>query len=362
MLTVGYWSYLELIELEKIFVNRQDEFVRFRHRLIEHILTKVCDDLLPQPSKSYPIILENLDRINRIFVEGEKSKVMILCFQMIYFSISKSPYRAEQIQYQVKKIPATRNSKHLKFLFKVASALVSMSQGKPDDGLILLLGVIRDIDELQTKSSERLKRKYIILHFQCYYWTALFYQKKRWYAESVKYCLKGVALFEKELPEYEADHEFRVLYIEMVKIANESNYSLGKLDRIESRLTGLEAKQVAVVKPKKNTDYQDLEIVDLDEPSYSPDDLGSCWRTTTEMRESTGESTRRQIRDNTRSNQKSARLNTKITTEDPRHPNISIEEMQANYLKSRVAGLDSTKKINYDLYNVNQRLSRRLEY
>lgn len=200
---------LEFVELRVIFGEDYDGYANFRHRLAESVLSKSSPLLFPQAQKKYLAVLDKLLEINEIYVEGRKTRMMLLCQKAIYLSRSKNQFMAEQLVEDIRSELDAKEDRYLKLAVKYASGHVNLNQNKLDLAAVNFISVISDLYD--SSHDIKAKKRFQLLYIGSIYWMAKCHHLKKQYGETTKYCDK-LLTFLSSSPEFEGDEECQAYY------------------------------------------------------------------------------------------------------------------------------------------------------
>lgn len=243
--------------MKEIFGEDYRGFNKFRQRLLENIVMRTSYLLFPTPSHSFLVIIENLGKLNCIYIDSRKSLAFVDLYHAIYLSRAKSPYKAAEIL-QALKTELSPEDHYLGLLYKYAAGINKLSLNQTDDALVELIRLVSTLQQQDAEEKSRTKRRYLIILYSSIYWAAAAYNQKRWFSDCVKYCKLGTDMFETDLPDHSQDLEFISYYEKMAELAQEARQAISRQFRIERKLREIDAVVPANLRPSKNSDYKQL--------------------------------------------------------------------------------------------------------
>lgn len=246
-----------MLELKEIFGEDYRGFNKFRQRLLENIIMRTSYLLFPTPALSFLTVIENLGKLNSIFINCNQSLVYVKLYSSIYLSRSKSPFKATEILQKLK-INLPHEDYFLNLLYRLATGINKLSLNQTDDALVELIRLVSSLQQQEAAEKTRTKRSYLIILFSSIYWAAAAYFQKRWFSDCIKYCKMGADMFETDLPDYNQDLEFISYYEKMSELVQDAKQSISRQFRIERKLREIDAVVPDNLKPFKNSDYKQL--------------------------------------------------------------------------------------------------------
>ena len=213
--------------------------------------------LFPAPSHSFLTVIENLGKLNCIYIDCRQSLAFVELYHAIYLSRAKSPFKATEILQELKK-ELSSEDRYLQLLFKYATGINKLSLNQTDDALVELIRLVSTLQQQDAEEKTRMKRRYLIILYSSIYWAAAAYYQKRWFSDCVKYCKLGTDMFETDLPDHSQDFEFISYYEKLAELALEARQAISRQFRIERKLKEIDAVVPAHLRPSKNSDYKQL--------------------------------------------------------------------------------------------------------
>lgn len=276
----------KLKELREIFCEKDEDFLKFRRRLIELILAKISDLIFPQVNKQYLTVLNYLVKMNSIDIVDSKTDCLLALHRSLYYVSNNCPLKAETLLDEAEK-KEDRDDRYLQNLITYIRGLIESSLNRHSSANISFLGLIVQIRNLEKDLSSgqeaqltdplpalehsrddslppaqelvrRPQRKFYLLLLLSYLKAGTSFKAQRFYPDSSKYLQEGLTLFEEELPEHQEDPEFLAIQEELARAAAELSEACNRQTRIEAKLSKMKTPVPKKLKPRKACDYKEV--------------------------------------------------------------------------------------------------------
>ena len=213
---------------------------------------------------AFQIVLDELESLNSAFFDWRQSSVYIGLLKAIFLSRTKRPINAQSSLDSLKtELPSSQSKdlhptdQFLLLFYKFTSGIVKLSLNKFGDALVELISLVSSIQELESSKKEKLRRKEAVLLLSGYFWLAFAYKQKRWLNDCVKYCKVGIKMFERDIPEFQEEEDFKIYHERLQDLLIECRKAISRQFRIERKFQQIEVGVPDSLKPGKTTDYKD---------------------------------------------------------------------------------------------------------